>query len=95
MLDAPKGLTMAAAEKPRMVNVKMRIASMAIFTSYDFNFLAQVLRRSADHQAGNKNRENYEHDGAVQAGTDSPETTSPSMMLINGTIPPSGVNESC
>jgi hypothetical protein len=33
MLDAPKGLTMATAEKPSMVYVKMRIASMAIFTS--------------------------------------------------------------
>src|SRR5256884_258749 len=35
MLEVPKGLTIATAEKPRMVNARIRIASIAILTSYD------------------------------------------------------------
>src|SRR2546429_6035504 len=39
MLEVPYGLTTATAEKTRIVNVKIRTASMAILTSYDSIFL--------------------------------------------------------
>jgi hypothetical protein len=38
-----------------------------------FDLLAQVFRRTADHQAGDEHRHDGEHQHAVQTGTDAAE----------------------
>ena len=74
---------------------KISTDSIAIFTSYASIFFAQVFRCPPDHQAGDKYRQNHKHDDSIESCTHAAKTTSPSMMLISGTMPPSGVNESC
>ena len=50
--------------------IRMR-ASMAIFTSLLFDFLADVLRRAAYHQSGNEDGQNGEQQHPLDTGSDS------------------------
>src|SRR5260370_10476069 len=95
MLEVPKGLTIATTEKPRIVNVRMRIASIAILTSYDSIFLPRYsgVRPTINPAMKTANMTNTTM--PYRPAPTPPKTTSPNMMLISGTIPPRGVNESC
>src|ERR1700737_2728520 len=95
MLDVPKGLMIARAEKPRMVKVRIKIANMAILTAYDSIFLPRYSGvRPTISPAMNTARITKTTIPYRPAPTP-PKTTSPSMMLIRGTMPPRGGKESC
>ena len=59
------------------------------------DLLAQVLRGSPDHQAGEEDREDGQHEDPVEAWPTPPGDTSPSIMLSRATPPPSRGIESC
>ena len=70
MPAVPYGLTTEMAEKIRIVHVRMSTASMAIFTSYDLDFLSQIFGRPAHHQSRDEHGEHDKNENAVKPRAD-------------------------
>ena len=96
MLDVPKlGEMTEMAVNTRIVSGKTRTTSIAICTSWAWTFLPRYSGvRPTISPAMNTDRMMKTRMPYIPAPTP-PKITSPSMMLVSGTRPPSGVNESC
>src|SRR5208283_1848982 len=95
ILDVPNFATTAIAEKIRMVSEVTSMVSTAIFTSNASIFFPRYSGvRPTINPAMKTERITNTSIPYIPAPTP-PKITSLSMRLIRGTIPPSGVNESC
>jgi len=76
-------------------NGKKSNASIAIFTSYASIFLPEIFRRATTIRPAMNTASTTKTSIPYNPAADTAEFTSPSLMLNNGTKPPSAVNESC
>ena len=89
------GITAATAVKPRMISGRTRMASIAIFTSLASIFLPRYSGVRPTISPAMKTARIDEEQHAVKARADAAEDDLAELMLISGTMPPSGVKVSC
>ena len=70
MLEVPNGCTTETAEKTKNRERHDQDGKHGHFYVVRFDFLAEILRRSPDHQSGDEHREDHEDHHAVKSGTD-------------------------
>ncbi len=63
------------------------MASIAIFTSFGFELLAEIFRRAPDHQSGHEHGDDDEEQHAVKAGTDAAENDLAQLDVEHGNHP--------
>ena len=94
ILPVPKSLTVEIPEKVRMTNGKTRTRHRHL-DIVSFDLLPEVFWSPPHHEACDKDSQDDVDQHSVHSCPTPPKMISLSMMLTRGTMPPSGVKESC
>ncbi len=90
-----EGVTTATAVQPRYISGRMRIASIAIFTSLASIFFPTYSGVRPTIRPATKIATMTNSSMPYMPAPTPPTMISPSCMLISGIMPPSAVKESC